>query len=29
MFADCLVRLPMYYELEETGVEQICEIIKS
>ena len=29
MFAVCLVRLPMYYELEETGVEQICEIIKS
>ena len=27
-FADCLVRLPMFYELEETSVESICEIIR-
>ncbi|HOU68997.1 MAG TPA: dTDP-4-amino-4,6-dideoxygalactose transaminase [Chitinophagales bacterium] len=27
-FADCLVRLPMYYELMESEVEQICKVIK-
>jgi len=27
MFADCLVRIPMYYELEIEQVRQICEII--
>ena len=26
-YADCLVRLPMYYELEEDGVETICKIL--
>jgi len=26
-FADCLVRLPMYYELEECDVEFICNTI--
>lgn len=26
-YADCLVRLPMYYELEVKDVERICEII--
>lgn len=24
-YADCLVRLPMYYDLEEKDVERICE----
>lgn len=28
-YADCLVRLPMYYDLEEKEVEMICELIKS
>lgn len=27
-FADCLVRLPMFYELSEEDVERICEVIK-
>lgn len=27
MFADCLVRLPMFYELETDDVNQICNII--
>lgn len=27
-FADCLVRLPMYYDLTEKQVEQICELIQ-
>ena len=27
-FADCLVRLPLFYELEEQAVENIIEIIK-
>ena len=27
-FADCLVRLPMYYDLEEKDVERICGLIK-
>ena len=26
-YADCLVRLPMYYELQESEVEQICSTI--
>ena len=26
-FADCLVRLPMYYELEDKQVKQICDLI--
>jgi len=26
-FADCLVRLPMYYDLTEDDVKLICEII--
>lgn len=26
-FADCLVRLPMYYELKEEEVENICKLI--
>ncbi len=28
-FADCLVRLPMFYELEISDVQKICEIIRS
>ncbi|MBP5412859.1 MAG: dTDP-4-amino-4,6-dideoxygalactose transaminase [Bacteroidales bacterium] len=28
-YADCLVRLPMYYDLTEADVEKICEVIKS
>lgn len=28
-FADCLVRLPMYYELTESEVGQICSVITS
>lgn len=27
-YADCLVRLPMYYELEVEQVEMICEVIR-
>lgn len=27
-FADCLVRLPMFYELKEDAVERICNLIK-
>ena len=27
-YADCLVRLPMYYDLTENDVERICEVIK-
>lgn len=27
-FADCLVRLPMYYDLTEDDVKLICEVIK-
>lgn len=27
-YADCLVRLPMYYELEVSQVEEICKLIK-
>ena len=27
-YADCLVRLPMYYDLTESDVERICEVIK-
>ena len=27
-YADCLVRLPMYYDLTEADVERICEVIK-
>jgi len=26
-FADCLVRLPMFYELNDEDVERICEVI--
>ena len=26
-FADCLVRLPLFYELEEEQIEKICEVI--
>lgn len=26
-FADCLVRLPLYYELEEEQIEKICEVV--
>ena len=26
-FADCLVRLPMFYELKEEEVERICKLI--
>ena len=26
-YADCLVRLPMYYELSEQDVEEICKVI--
>lgn len=26
-FADCLVRLPLFYELEEEQIEKICEIV--
>ena len=29
MFADCLVRLPMYYDLKEEDIESICSVIKS
>ena len=28
-YADCLVRLPMYYDLTDNEVLDICEIIKS
>ena len=28
-YADCLVRLPMYYDLTDNEVFEICEIIKS
>lgn len=28
-FADCLVRLPMYYDLDESSVSYICSIIQS
>ena len=28
-YADCLVRLPMYYELTNNDVERICELILS
>ena len=28
-YADCLVRLPMYYELGEGDVDRVCEVIKS
>jgi len=28
-YADCLVRLPMYYELTETQVDEICNIISN
>ena len=27
-FADCLVRLPMYYELKDSDVNLVCTIIK-
>ena len=27
-YADCLVRLPMYYDLTEADVERICELVK-
>lgn len=27
-YADCLVRLPMYYDLAESDVERICEVIR-
>lgn len=27
-YADCLVRLPMYYDLVESDVEKICELIR-
>ena len=27
-YADCLVRMPMYYDLEEKDVEGICELIE-
>jgi dTDP-4-amino-4,6-dideoxygalactose transaminase len=27
-YADCLVRLPMYYDLTEDDVERICAVIK-
>lgn len=27
-YADCLVRLPMYYELSEKDVEEICKVIE-
>lgn len=27
-FADCLVRLPMYYDIEEKDVERICGLVK-
>jgi dTDP-4-amino-4,6-dideoxygalactose transaminase len=26
-YADCLVRLPMYYELEDSDIEEICKIL--
>ena len=26
-YADCLVRLPMYYNLEESDVKRICDVI--
>lgn len=29
MYSDCLLRLPMYYELEEEQVEEICSLIKA
>ena len=28
-YADCLVRLPIYYELEVNQVEEICKVIKN
>ena len=28
-FADCLVRLPMFYELDVANVTEICNIIKA
>lgn len=28
-YADCLVRLPMYYDLEVTDVERICQLIQA
>ena len=28
-YADCLVRLPMYYDLAENDIRQICEVIAS
>jgi dTDP-4-amino-4,6-dideoxygalactose transaminase len=28
-YADCLVRLPMYYDLAESEVEQICKLLKN
>ena len=27
-YADCLVRLPMYYDLEDEEVMEICHVIK-
>ena len=27
-YADCLVRLPMYYDLNESDVSMICELLK-
>ena len=27
-YADCLVRLPMYYDLEESNVQKICTVIE-
>lgn len=27
-YADCLVRLPMYYDLDKKDVERICEVIR-
>lgn len=27
-FADCLLRLPMYYELQNDEVERICEVVR-
>ncbi len=27
-YADCLVRLPMYYDLDKNDVERICEVIR-
>ena len=28
-YADCLVRLPLYYDLKEEDVERICKLILS